>query len=257
MYQIKEVAELAGVSVRTLHYYDRIGLLKPDVVKDNGYRSYTEEDCARLQQILFFKELGFSLKDIQATIDRPDFDRRKALINHQKLLEEKKHRLDLLLQSVQKTIESLDGGMKMSVEEMFEPFDMKKIEEHQKKYAEETKQKYGETDAYKESARRAKQYTEDDWRQIKEQNDEIYRALILRIDREPGDSEVQDLIGRYRQSITDNFYECTPEIFRGLGELYVSDERFTKNIDQYKEGLAAFMSKAIRIYCDNLEVKED
>ncbi|WP_228409532.1 MerR family transcriptional regulator [Radiobacillus deserti] len=255
MYRIKEVAKMAGISVRTLHYYDRIGLLRPEEVKENGYRYYSDEDCARLQQILFFKELGFSLKNIQATIDRPDFDRRKALMNHQKLLEEKKQRLEKILQSVEKTIESLDGGKQMSIEEMFEPFDMKKIEEHQKKYEQESKELYGHTDAYKESARRVKQYTEEDWRRIKEQNDEIYGGLIRLINHDPRDVEVQSLIGRYRQSITDYFYECTPEIFRGLGGLYISDERFRKNIDQYQHGLAAFMSKAIEVYCDQLESK--
>jgi DNA-binding transcriptional MerR regulator len=255
MYKVKEVAKLAGISVRTLHHYDAIELLTPTNVGENGYRLYSEEDLARLQQILFFKELDFTLQEIKEILNNPDFDRKKALYTHKQLLEEKKHRLERIIQSVEKTIQSIEGGTVMTKKDMFEPFDMKKIEEHQKKYAKEVKEKYGGTKAYEESMQKTASYKEDDWRRIQEKGENIYKRVIETMHKGPADEEVQQLVGKFRQYITDNFYECTPEIFRGLGDLYVNDSRFTKNIDKYQPGLAAFLREAMHIYCDNLERK--
>jgi DNA-binding transcriptional MerR regulator len=248
MYKVKEVADLAGISVRTLHHYDNIGLLTPAVTEANGYRLYSEEDLARLQQILFFKELDFPLQKIKEILDDPNFDRNKALDTHKQLLIEKKNRLERIIQSVEQTIESIEGGTIMSKKDMFEPFDMKKIEEHQKKYEQEVKETYGGTKAYEESIRKTASYKEDDWKRIKENSDDLYRRIIAVMDKGPANGEVQKLIGEFRQHITDNFYECTPEIFRGLGDLYVNDPRFTKNIDKYQPGLAAFLREAINVY---------
>ncbi len=253
MYKVKEVAELAGISVRTLHHYDNIGLLKPTHIGVNGYRLYSEEDLARLQQILFFKELAFSLQDIKGILDNPNFDRRKALYTQKQLLVEKKHRLERIIQSVEQTIQSIEGGTVMTKKEMFEPFDMKKIEEHQKKYEQEVKEKYGGTKAYEESMQKTASYKEDDWKRIQEKSENLYKRMIQAMHKGPEDAEVQQIVGEMRQHITDNFYECTPEMFRGLGDLYVNDPRFTKNIDKYQPGLAAFLRKAMHVYCDKLE----
>ena len=252
-YKVKEVADIAGVSVRTLHHYDQIGLLKPESVTTAGYRLYNEEDLERLQQILFFKELDFNLQEIKDILDNPSFDRKYALKTHRELLIEKKKRIERIIKSVEKTMDSIEGGMEMNKKEMFDGFDMTEIEKHKEKYAEETKQKYGNTDAYKESQKRTSKYTKEDWARIMANGAEIDKKLVALMDRDPSDPEVQDLIAQKRQHITDSFYNCTPEIFRGLGELYVNDERFTANIDKHKEGYAKFLIEAIKVYSDNLK----
>jgi DNA-binding transcriptional MerR regulator len=253
MYKINEVAKLANVSVRTLHHYDNIGLLKPENVGENGYRYYSEEDFATLQQVLFFKELDFSLQDIKRILENPSFDRKKALATHKQLLMEKKNRLERMIESIDQTIDSIDGGTKMAKKKMFEVFDMKKIEEHQKKYEQEVKEKYGDTLAYEQSQQKTQSYQAEDWKRIQEKMEQLYGDLADLMDREPTNAEVQRLIGDYRQYITDNFYDCTVEIFRGLGDLYVDDPRFTKNIDKVQPGLSEFLHAAMHVYCDELE----
>ncbi|EYE87520.1 MerR family transcriptional regulator [Fervidicella metallireducens AeB] len=250
MYKIKEVADMVGISVRTLHHYDEIGLLKPESITQAGYRLYTEKNLEKLQQILFFKELDFDLKTIKEILDDPDFDRKRALELHRQLLIKKRDRLNKIIECVENTIESAERGIKMSKENMFNAFDMSEIEKYQKKYAEETKQKYGHTNAYKESMEKTSKYTKNDWSDIMQKASEIYIEIASLMDRSPDDEDVQRAVKKWRQYITDNFYNCTVDIFRGLGELYVSDERFKNNIDKIKEGLAEFLSEAIKIYCD-------
>jgi len=256
MYKTHEVASFAGISIRTLHHYDAIGLLKPAHVGDNGYRLYSDEDLTRLQQVLFFKELDFPLQRIREILDNPGFDRKEALHAHRDLLRQKKHRLEQILESVDRSIQSLEGGEAMSKKEMFEPFDMSKIEEHQKRYEQEVKEKYGGTKAYEESQRKTASYKEEDWRRAQSEMEDIYGAIVAAMDNGPGDEEVQRQVGRFHQFITESYYDCTPEIFRGLGDMYVSDERFTANIDKYKEGLASFLRDAMHIYCDRLDASQ-
>lgn len=248
-YKVKEVAQMVGISVRTLHHYDQIGLLKPRSVTPAGYRLYTDEDLERLQQILFFKEMDFNLQEIKEIIDSPSFDRKAALQTHKGLLIRKKERLEKIIISVEKTIDSLEGGIKMEKKEMFEAFDMKEIEKHKEEYAEEARQRWGHTDAYKESARRTAQYTKEDWARIQAKVQEIYQMFVDAMDKGPASSEAQKAVGEWRQHITDNFYNCSLEIVRGLGDMYVADERFTKNIDKVKPGLVLFMRDAMHIYC--------
>lgn len=248
--KVKQVAKLVGISVRTLHHYDHIGLLKPTFVSPAGYRLYTDEDLERLQQILFFKELDFNLEEIKQIIDSPNFNRPDALLSHKKLLLEKRARLDKIITSIDKTMDSMEGGREMEKKEMFEAFDMSEIEKHKEKYAEETKQKYGHTDAFKESAQKTAKYTKDDWAAIHARSSEIYLRIVANMDQGPADPEVQKAVGDFRQHITDSYYNCTLEIFRGLGDLYVNDPRFTANIDKIKEGLAVFLREAMYIYCD-------
>lgn len=250
MYTIKKVADMAGVSVRTLHHYDNIELLNPEISKDNGYRMYSGADIERLQQILFFRELDFSLEEIKSIIDSPGFDRKNALATHKEILMKKRERLDDLINTVDKTIDSIERGIDMSKEEMLNSFDMTDIEEHQKKYAQEVKEKYGSSNAYKESQEKTSRYTKEDWTRVMGGANEIQIRIAELMDKNPDDEEVQIVIGEWRQHITDNFYSCTIEIFRGLGDMYVYDERFKANYEKIRPGLAEFMRDAMHIYCD-------
>lgn len=251
-YKVKEVAELVGVSVRTLHHYDQIGLLTPAEVSEAGYRLYTNRELERLQQILFFREIGLPLQEIKDILDRPDFDRKRALETHKELLLEKRKRLDDILATVTKTIQSIEEGTPMSDKDLFKGFDMASIEAHQKKYAAEARQKYGDA-VVDETEKRTGAYTQTDWADIQSRTEAIYGQVIAHMDKGPADPQVQEAVAAWRQLITDRFYDCTPEIFRGLGDLYVQDERFTANIDKFKPGLAAFLRDAMHVYCDNLD----
>jgi MerR family transcriptional regulator, multidrug-efflux activator len=247
-YQVKEVANMVGVSVRTLHHYDHIGLLQPEYISPAGYRQYTDENLERLQQILFFKEVGFGLKEIQKILDDPKFDRKKALMEHKGVLEKKKQRLQKMIATVEKTIDSIQGGIKMKGHDLFGGFSMKDIEEHQEKYAKEAEEKYGEV--YRKTQKKTANYSKEDWQNIMSEADTIYKRLAALSDRSSTDEKVQSAINDWREHISTHYYECTVEIFRGLGDMYVADERFTKNIDKYGEGLAAFMKEAIQEYCN-------
>lgn len=222
-FTVKAVAELAGISVRTLHHYDEIGLLKPAQVTPSGYRLYSEHDLERLQQILFFRELGFSLNDIKEIISRPDFDRRQALIEHRQLLEERRGRLGRLIDSIGHTLTTMERGTPMSekeLKEMFDGFD-------HTQYEEEARQRWGHTKEYQESVARTKHYTKADWAAFKAEMGEITLQLASLMDRDPADPEVQEGVRRWHQFINDRCYTCSTEVFRGLGNMYVEDERFT------------------------------
>lgn len=239
---VKEVAKISGVSVRTLHYYDQIGLLKPKSTTEAGYRLYDEEDLQTLQQILFFRELDFELKKIKEIITNSTFNREDALQKHKQLLILKKERIENLINLVDET---LKGAKNMS----FKEFDMTQIEEAQKKYQKEAEERWGGTDAYKESAKKTSSYSKQDWAIITTEAEGIYKALAEIRDESPENSEAQELVRQWQQHITKYYYNCSKDILAGLGEMYIADERFTKNIDKYGEGLALFMSKAIKYYC--------
>ncbi|HYF96050.1 MAG TPA: MerR family transcriptional regulator [Symbiobacteriaceae bacterium] len=243
---VKAVADIAGISVRTLHHYDEIGLLKPAKVNASGYRLYTQGDLERLQQVLFFKELGFGLTDIKEIIDSPDFDRKNALLQHKQLLLEKQDRIRKLIESVDRTLDSIERGIHMDEKELFDGFDP---------YAEEAKQRWGHSEEFKESVRRTKKYTKADWAQIQQEGAEVYEGLVSVMDRDPADPEVQAWIARHHEQINKWFYQCSTLVYRNLGIMYVDDERFTANIDKYKPGLALFMRGAMAVYCDRLEGK--
>lgn len=241
-YTVKQVSQMCGVSVRTLHYYHEIGLLTPYKVTDSRYRLYNRENLERLQQILFFRELGFELAKIKEILDCPDFDKTEAMKKHRQLLMLKRNRLDRLIALVDKT---LKGDTDMS----FEEFDMSEIERHQKQYQEEAQQRWGHTETYKQSMKRASKYTKQDWARIAADSDRIYKSLAQNMDKDPSHPTVQDLIAQWQQHITENYYNCDKNILSCLGQMYVEDQRFTENIDKYGKGLAHFMSKAIEIYC--------
>lgn len=240
---VNQVAKLTGISVRTLHYYDEISLLTPSEVTESGYRLYDDSNMERLQQILFFRELDFELKDIKLILKNPDFDKTNALRRHKELLRLKRNRLDNLISLIDKT---LKGENNMSIKE----FDITEIKEAQKLYKKEAEEQWGHTDAYKESQKKTSKYTKEDWANISRDCDTIYKEFRENMDKEVSAPEVQKLVVDWQNCITKYFYHCTDEILAGLGHGYVADERFTKNIDKYGEGLAAFMSKAIEYYCN-------
>ena len=250
MYKISEVARLSGVSVRMLHHYDNIGLLIPSDKNDKNYRLYSDEDVKKLYQILIFKELEFSLKEIKNILDDENFDREKALRLQRELIVEKRKRMDNILNSIDEVIDNLEGDKAMSNKD-FKAFSYEEIKKHEEKYKEETEKRYGKSSAYKECNEKTSKYSKNDWENISKEADEIYKKLADLMDRQLEDIEVQDLVDQWRNHISKNYYNCTIDIFRGLALMYVADERFTKNIDKYKDGLAQFLSDAMNVYCDN------
>jgi len=250
--QVKDVAALAGVSIRTLHHYDAIGLLTPSSTTAAGYRLYTDKDLERLQQILFFKEIGFSLQEVKEVLDSPGFDRSRALHAHKELLLEKRERMERMIQTVERTIRSIEEGQQLETERMFDGFDMKAIKAHQEKYAEEARQLYGH-DVVEAAERRVSGYSQEKWADTMNAMADIFRQIAARMAFGPADPAAQQAIEAWHKFITAHYYDCTLEIFRGLGDLYVADERFTANIDKYGPGLARFMQEAMHLYCDRLE----
>ena len=240
--KINDVAKLTGITVRTLHYYDEIGLLKPSKITDAGYRIYDEKNLETLQQILLFREMNFPLSEIKEIISNPKFDRIDALEKHKNLLIKKRQRLDNLINLVNNTIK---GENDMS----FKEFDMTEIEATKKKYAKEVKERYGKTDAYKEYEVKTKNYDKDKWNDVNTEANEIFKTFADNKDKAPESEEVQELVKRWQDCITNNYYNCTKEILASLGLMYVNDERFKENIDKCGEGTAEFMSKAIEVYC--------
>lgn len=221
---------------------------QPAQKTEAGYRLYTADDLARLQQILFFRELGFSLREIKDIIDRPGFDRRQALLDHRHLLLVRQERLGRLIRSVDRTLAAMERGTEMDAKEMFDGFDPAE-------YEEEARQRWGHTEAYRESMERTKRYTKEDWAAIQRESAQIEQGLANLTDREPADPEVQELIRRHYQQINDRFYTCPLEMYRGLGDMYVQDERFTAHYDRVKPGLARFVQAAIHAFCDGQESK--
>lgn len=234
---VGEVAERTGVSIRTLRYYDEIGLLPPSRVTDAGYRMYDADAMARLQEILFFRELAFPLADIKDILSRPDYDRQQAMARQRKLLVMKRDRLDALIALLGETMKG-ESDMKL------DKFSNRAIEETQKKYAAEAAEKYGKTDAYKESTQRAKGYNKADWDRISAEADDIFRAFANRLDSDP--AELGALVDRWQKHITDHYYRCTDEILLGLADLYDADARFAETMDKFGDGTARLMSAAIR-----------
>lgn len=246
---VKAVAELAGVSVRTLHHYDAIGLLKPAAHSGAGYRLYSERDLEKLQQVLFFRELGFDLKEIKRILSDPQFDRQAALVEHRKLLLERQDRLRRLIQSVDRTLDAIQKGKPMNAQ-MFEGFD-------HAPYEEEARQRWGHTKEFEESQRRWKSYSKDDHAAIQRESQEIMDNLVSLMDRGPADPQVQQWIAAHHRQINERFYTCPTEIYRQIADGYVSDPRFTAFYEKYKPGMAQFMRDAIHVYCDSQEQKRN
>lgn len=242
-FSISEIAKLAGVSVRTLHYYDEIGLLSPSIVLKSGYRYYNDLALERLQQILFYRELDFPLKDIIEIMSASDYKKENALKRQRELLILKQERLNRL-------IGLLDANLKGACSMSFKEFDMSEIRDAKSKYSKEVKERWGDTIAYSMSKKKTDQYTKEDWAKVMNMSDEIMKKFASHVGEEPETKAVQALVEEWKNFITMAYYDCTLEILAGLGEMYVADERFMSNIDKFGSGTAKLMSNAIKVYCN-------
>ena len=238
MYTVNQVSQRTGVSVRTLHHYDAIGLLPPAQITPAGYRLYDHETLMRLQSILLFKELRFSLREIKALLDNPEFDRRKALRQQIELLEKERDHLQQLIANA-RAIEK-EGTEAY----MFDALDRTELDA----YKEEARAKWGKTAAWQEYTDKKK--TPGQQQKAAEAMMALFAELGTMKDCPPETDAVQEKVKALQQFITDHFYTCTKEILGNLGLMYTQDERFRKNIDSAGgEGTAAFVQKAIEIYC--------
>ncbi|HEM3683518.1 TPA: MerR family transcriptional regulator [Streptococcus suis] len=234
---VKQVSRLTGLTVRTLHHYDQIGLLKPAFVAENGYRYYNQENLARLQEILLFRELDFPLKDIQQLLDVTEVNRQQVLRDHISLLELKRERLDRIINHARLLTEK--GGEVMD----FRAFDSSQLDA----YKAEAKERWGQTAVYAEFEER---YDASKDRVFAQEMQAIFEVFGKMQSLEVGHPDVQAQVANLQAYITENFYTCTKEILQNLGLMYVEDERFTANIDRAGgPGTAAFVSQAIVIYC--------
>lgn len=245
---VGDAAKLAKVSVRTLHHYDEIGLLAPSDRSDAGYRLYTVDDLERLQQIMLFRELGFSLDEIRSIVLDPSFDRADALKAQRNLLAEKVRRTEAAIDAIDLQLLEMEEGIPMTKEEsskmfgeLFDGFDPAE-------YEDEVKERWGETDAYKQSAERTKRYGRAEWEQIKAEAEAIGVAWVALMDAGmPSDSpEAMELADQDRLHISKWFYDLPVEFYANMAQIWVTDPRFTKNIDKAKPGLAAYKYAAVQ-----------
>ncbi|HWG30937.1 MAG TPA: MerR family transcriptional regulator [Steroidobacteraceae bacterium] len=241
--QITEAARLAGVSVRTLHHYDEIGLLVPKRRSAAGYRLYDREDLLRLQQILIGRELGLSLQEIGRSLDEPGFDLAQALRSQRQQLQGRAERTAAMLRSVDAALAILDAerGGSVDTKALFDGFDPSR-------YEEEVRQRWGDTDACKESAHRTSRYTEEDWKRLESEQERIYNdaATAMNAGTPPEDPAAMSVAERHRLLLDRWFYPCSKAMHRGLADMYEADARFAHNIDRHGKGLTPFLVAAIR-----------
>jgi DNA-binding transcriptional MerR regulator len=247
---IGETAQLAKVSVRTLHHYDKLGILKPSARTDAGYRLYDTDDLERLHRVLVFRELGFSLPEIANIITDPDFDQTEALRAQRSLLAEKARRTDAMLAAIDSALSAAEGGNDMSDQEreamfgeLFDGFDPAE-------YEEEVEERWGETNAYKQSAARTKRYTKADWQQIKDEGETNTAEFIRLMDAgvAPDAPEAMAAAAEKHAQLEKWFYDAPLEMFANLSDMWVDDPRFRKNIDKPREGLAEYERAAVKAW---------
>ncbi len=240
MRTVHEVSKLTGISVRTLHHYDAIGLLKPTAVTEAGYRLYDDTALAKLQSVLLFRELQFPLKEIKEIIENPSFDRNQALEQQIRLLELQRRRLGELISFAREILTA--GVNRMD----FSAFDKTEIEQ----YAAEAKARWGQTESYKEYKRKSAQQTDEEKEAARTGLIQIFIEMGEIKNLAPDSDEAQSLVEKLRRYITEHYYPCTPKILGSLGQMYIGDARFKANIDNAGGiGTAEFASKAIEVFC--------
>ncbi len=247
-YTVGQVAELAGVTVRTLHHYDRIGLLEPEKRSEGGYRRYGSADLERLHRILSYRELGLTLEDIASLLDDPGIDPVAHLTRQERLLGDRIARLEEMLAAVQTTKEAHRMGMQLTPEERFALFGDFDPTEH----AGEAKERWEGTPSYEESRHRTARYSTEDWRRMRDESDQIEESLAAAMAEDaPTDGErAMDLAEDHRRHIDRWFYECSTEMHRGLADVYTADERFRAHYERRAEGLARYLHEAIHANAD-------
>ncbi|MBP9761343.1 MAG: MerR family transcriptional regulator [Candidatus Magasanikbacteria bacterium] len=244
-YTIQQLASLAGVTKRTLHHYDAIGLLEPASVQKNGYRVYGQKEVERLLQILFFRELEFSLEEIQRIISSKYYDPTQALEDQKQLLLLKQKRIKTLIHTIDTRIKHMNNDTTQKQDEVFDSFDTSEFDA----YKEEAKQRWGHTEAWKQSQERTKHWTKKEYARVKEEGEVLMRQIVAVMDKGAADPEVQALIHVHYNSLRE-FYDPNISMYRGLGQMYVDDPRFTAYFEKFAQGLAVFMKDAIFVYCD-------
>jgi DNA-binding transcriptional MerR regulator len=240
MRTVSEVAELTGVTVRALHHYDELGLLCPSERSEAGYRLYSYDDLARLREILIWRRLGFSLNEIRSLLDDPGHDRLAALERQRDLVDAEIDRLGALAVAVQEAIDAELSGTRLEETNMFEGFDPSE-------YEDEARERWGHTEAYQESARRTQGYGQAEWDAIRREGAEIVNELValMRAGEPATGAPARALAERHREHLSRWFYPCSPQMHRGLAEMYVADERFRRNYEHEAEGLATYFHDAI------------
>ncbi|MFD6948487.1 transcriptional regulator [Nocardiopsis sp. TSRI0078] len=239
---VGEVARMSGQTVRTLHHYDRIGLLVPAERTPADHRSYSHQDLERLRQILTYRELGFALGQIATLLDDPTAHTRTHLARQHRLVTERIDRLREVAQALEHLMEAETMNLNLTPAERLELFGDFDVDAH----SEEAHRRWGRTDAYAQSQGRVNAYTKADWGRVNAESEEIYQALArtMREGTPADNTEAMDLAERHRAHITRWFYDCTPQIHRGLGRMYADDERFTATVDAHAEGLSAYLREA-------------
>lgn len=242
-YSVGQVAGFAGVTVRTLHHYDEIGLLVPGERSHAGHRRYGDADLDRLQQIMFYRELGFPLDEVAALLDDPDADPREHLRRQHALLSARIGKLQAMAAAVEHAMEARKMGVDLTPEEKFEVFGDFDPDD----YADEVRERWGSSEAYKESQRRTASYTKEDWKRLTEEFDAVHRKMAeVMANGLPADSaEAMDVAEEHRRFISSGYYDCSYEMHTCLGEMYVADERFTATYEAIRPGLAVYMRDAM------------
>ncbi|CAM3120726.1 MerR family transcriptional regulator [Sporolactobacillus spathodeae] len=248
-YSINELAALAGISARTLRYYDQIGLLTPGRQQDNAYRVYGQKEVDRLQQILFYRELGFSLTEVKQMIEADDYDSLKALQDHLLVLKEKQAQTGLLITNVEKTIASLKGELTMSDEEKFEGFKQQLINDNEKQYGKEIREKYGD-DVVDQSNAKLKGLTARQYEQAQELSNQLNVYLKKAVEQGQPDSELaQKTCALHKEWLGYYWPQYSKEAHLGLAQMYVDDPRFKAYYEAIAPGGAEFLRDALKIYC--------
>jgi DNA-binding transcriptional MerR regulator len=247
-WSVGEVARIAGVTVRTLHHYDEIGLLSPSDRTASGHRRYDRADLHRLQQVLFYRELGFGLDQVAGLLDQPDVDPLEQLARQHTLLADRAARLQAMADAVAVAIRARKTGIDLTPEEMFDVF----ADFDPTQYADEAQECWGDTDAYAQSNARTAKYTKDDWTRLQTESAEVNAQFVAAMSAGwPADSqEAMDAAEAHRLQISRNFYECGYDIHRGLAQMYVADERFTKTYEDVAPGLAQYVHDAVMANAD-------
>ena len=248
-YTINKLGKLAGVSTRTLRYYDGIGLLKPERINSSGYRIYGPKQTERLQQIMFYRELGVELGRIGEILNAPGFEKQKALKGHLEELKARKARLDALIANVEKTISAEKGEFAMTDKERFEGFKKSRLEENEKKYGAEIREKYGEETVGKSNAKFMNMTKEqyDEMERLSAELNETLKAALIKGD--PASELAQKACGLHKRWLMCTWDSYTKEAHKGLAQMYVADERFKAYYDNIAPGCAEFLRDAIMIYC--------
>ncbi|MFH8787698.1 MerR family transcriptional regulator [Streptomyces roseoverticillatus] len=243
-YSVGQVAAFAGVTVRTLHHYDEIGLLSPGGRSHAGHRRYDDADLDRLQQILFYRELGFPLDEVAVLLDEPGADPAEHLRRQHGLLTERIEQLQRMATAVEHAMEAKKMGIKLTPEEKFEVFGDFDPDVH----AEEVEQRWGDTEAYRESQRRTASYTKEDWQRIQDETNGLNTriAALMGTGAAADSAEAMDLAEEHRQQIVRFYYDCTYEIHTGIAEMYVTDERFAAHYEAIRPGMGTYLRDAIR-----------